>query len=90
MVKVTARRKKKVDRCTATAVDMNVLDLLKRLRVNNISNIEEGNKIKENGEAIRFNNCQVQASFTAKTFTITGLSTTNQIAEMLCARCREF
>uniref|UniRef100_A0A2K5JU09 Transcription factor BTF3 n=1 Tax=Colobus angolensis palliatus TaxID=336983 RepID=A0A2K5JU09_COLAP len=74
--KGTARRKKKVVHRTATFS-------LKKLGVNNISDIEEVNMFTNQGTVIYFNNPKVQASLAANTFTITGHAETKQLTEML-------
>uniref|UniRef100_A0A2K5CQ93 Transcription factor BTF3 n=1 Tax=Aotus nancymaae TaxID=37293 RepID=A0A2K5CQ93_AOTNA len=74
--KGTARRKKKV-------VHRAAIFSLKKLRVNKISGIEEGNMFTNQGTVIHFNNPKVQASLAANTFTITGHAETKQLTEML-------
>ncbi|KAK2082861.1 Transcription factor BTF3 4 [Saguinus oedipus] len=70
--KGTALRKKKVVYRTATADD-------KKLQ----TGIEEANMIKDDGTVIHFNNPEVQASFSANTFAITGHAEAKPITEML-------
>uniref|UniRef100_A0A2K5DQ55 Transcription factor BTF3 n=1 Tax=Aotus nancymaae TaxID=37293 RepID=A0A2K5DQ55_AOTNA len=74
--KGTARRKKKVVHRTATFS-------LKKLGVNNISDIEEVNMFTNQGTVIHFNNPKVQASLAENTSTITGHAETKQLTEML-------
>ncbi|CAO2607287.1 Transcription factor BTF3 [Lemmus lemmus] len=57
--------------------------LLKEVRVNNISGIEEVNMLTNQGTVIHFNNPKVQESLAANTFTITGHAETKQLTEML-------
>merc|ERR1712032_1129836 len=76
-------RKKKVVHRTATTDDKKLQSSLKKLSVNNIPGIEEGNMIKDDGTVIHFNNPKVQASLAANTFAVTGHGENKQITEML-------
>ncbi|KAK2084627.1 nascent polypeptide-associated complex beta subunit [Saguinus oedipus] len=81
--KGTALRKKVVH-ITATADDKKLQFSLKKLGVNNISDIETISLVFTNqGTVIHFNNPKVQASLAANTFTITGHAETKQLTEML-------
>uniref|UniRef100_A0A2K6UPT8 Transcription factor BTF3 n=1 Tax=Saimiri boliviensis boliviensis TaxID=39432 RepID=A0A2K6UPT8_SAIBB len=80
--KGTAHRKKKVVHRTATADDKKLQFSLKKLRVNNISGIEEVNMFTKQGAVIHFNNPKIQASLAVNTFTITGHAETKQLTEM--------
>ncbi|XP_032610038.1 transcription factor BTF3-like [Hylobates moloch] len=78
-----APRKKKVVHRTATAEDKNFQFSLKKVRVNNISGIEEVNMLTNQGTLICFNNPEVQTSLAGNTFTITGHAKAKQLTEML-------
>uniref|UniRef100_A0A8C8ZUQ5 Transcription factor BTF3 n=1 Tax=Prolemur simus TaxID=1328070 RepID=A0A8C8ZUQ5_PROSS len=80
--KGTACRKKVVHR-TATADDKRLQFSLKKLRVNNISGIEEVNMFTNQGTVIHFNNPKVQASLAANSFTIIGHAETKQLTEII-------
>ncbi|XP_043852670.1 transcription factor BTF3 homolog 4-like [Dromiciops gliroides] len=81
--KGTARRKKEVVHRTTTADDKKLQSSLKKLAVNNLAGIEEGNTINDDGTVIHFNNPKVQASLSAETFAITGHAEAKLITEML-------
>lgn len=68
---------------TATTDDKKLQSTLKRLGVNNIPGVEEVNMIKSDDTVIHFKNPKVQAAINANTFSISGLSETKQITEML-------
>ncbi|XP_032953746.1 transcription factor BTF3-like [Rhinolophus ferrumequinum] len=55
----------------------------KKLRVNNISGIEEMNMFTNQETVIHLNNPEIQVSLAANTFTITGHTETKQLTEML-------
>ncbi|XP_035570569.1 transcription factor BTF3-like [Canis lupus dingo] len=80
--KGTAHQKKVVHK-TATADDKKLQFSLKKLRVNNISGIEEVNMFTNQGTVIHFNNPKVQASLAANTFTVKGHAETKKLTEML-------
>eukprot|EP00794_Sanderia_malayensis_P008201 gene8201-9080_t len=81
--KGTARRKKKVVHRTATTDDKKLMNVLKKLAVNNIPGIEEVNMIKDDGTVLHFTNPKVQASLGANTFAVIGHAETKQLTEML-------
>merc|ERR1711937_302541 len=81
--KGTTRRKKRAVHQSSQADDKQLQQQLKRLQVNNIPGIEEGNMFKEEGSVMHFVSPKVQASIAANTFVIVGHSEEKQLQELL-------
>merc|ERR1712129_566730 len=81
--KGTARRTKTVKHSNHGADDKQLQAQLKRLGVNNIPGIEEGNMFREDGSVIHFSAPKVQASVTANTYVIAGHGENKKLEELL-------
>lgn len=80
--KGTARRKKKVVHKSAYVDDKKLQCTMKKLCLNNISNIEEVIMYKSDGMMIHFKNPKVQASPQANVFAVSGQAETKPITDL--------
>merc|ERR1711966_599896 len=80
--KGSVRRKKKVVHKTTTTDDKRLQNTLKRLGINSIPAIEEGNLFMDSGEVIHFTNPKVQASIAANTYVIIGVAETKKLQDL--------